>query len=196
MTNWHRIAIVAIALVATLGGPLPAPSAPPDPDSPPARVSRRAWAATGSAQQAGVIVAMAGFPDLSAARALPTKAAKTRFVVETLLRHAQKAQAGLRRDLDARGVPYQVLWINNSLFIPAADRDTLHWLSARPDVVSVDLDVQMRGVQAGIQSSESRVQNPALNTQHSALNTQHSALRIQNPKSPIHRMGRVACARA
>ena len=158
--KFHRIAMAAVALLAMFVQPFPVPSAPPEPDAPPGKVTPRAWTATRNAQRAGLIVTAAGFPDLSPARALPTKEAKTRFVVETLLRHAAQSQAGLRRDLDARSVRYQVLWINNSLFIPAADRATVRWLSARPDVASVDLDVQMRGVQAGWPAAESKIQNP------------------------------------
>lgn len=157
-----RMVIAAVALAATFIQPSPAPSAQPQPVSglPPGKVTPRVWAATGDAQQAGVIVTVAGFPDLSPARALTTKEAKTRFVAETLLRHAAKSQAGLRRELDARGVPYQVLWINNSLYLPRADRPLLRWLAMRPDVVTVDLDVQMRGVQAGWPAAESKIQNP------------------------------------
>ena len=142
----HSLAIMAAALLAVAAHPSPAPSAPPS-QQPPAKVTGRAWSATASAQQADVIVAVAGNPDLSAARALATKEAKTRYVAETLLQHASRAQAALRKELDARKVRYQVLWINNSLFIPSADRATLLWLGARADVTRVDLDIQMRGVQ-------------------------------------------------
>jgi serine protease AprX len=112
---------------------------------PPAKVARAAWdaAAVGTAD---VIVNAPGYPDLSPSGRLLSKEAKTRFVYETLTRYADAAQAKLRQALRARGTSFDVLWISNSLAVRGADRATLEWLSARPDVTRVDLDVQTRGI--------------------------------------------------
>ncbi|MCS7060485.1 MAG: S8 family serine peptidase [Anaerolineae bacterium] len=139
------LTLVTVLWVASPAVPVQADHWPAE-EPLPAKVTRRAWAAMADAQHTALIVTMAGFPDLSPARALLTKEAKTRFVVEALLRYVERAQAGLRRELDAQGVRYHVLWISNSLYIPSADRSLARRLAARPDVTSVDLDVQMRGV--------------------------------------------------
>jgi subtilisin family serine protease len=116
---------------------------------PPAKVSRAAWNAVSSASSATVdiIVNAQGYPDLALAQTLTTKDAKVRFVADTLIRYAERAQAGLRGDLASRKTPYRVLWLTNSIAIPAADKATVTWLAARKDVAQVDLDVQGRGIE-------------------------------------------------
>jgi uncharacterized repeat protein (TIGR01451 family) len=117
---------------------------------PPAKVSSEAWSAATSAANAtaDIIVSAQGYPDLSPARTLATKEAKTRFVADTLMRYADVAQASLRRDLAFRNLPYRVLWLTNAIAVPAANQATLVWLAARTDVKRVDLDVQGRGIES------------------------------------------------
>jgi subtilisin family serine protease len=116
---------------------------------PPAKVSGAAWNAAAAAAGAGadVIVTAQGYPDLSLARTLTTKEAKTRFVVDTLTRYADVSQASLRRDLAFRQLPYRVLWLTNSVAVPAASQTTLIWLAARTDVRRIDLDMKGRGIE-------------------------------------------------
>ena len=132
---------------------------------PPAKVSSEAWRVATSATNAtaDVIVSAQGYPDLSLARTLATKEAKTRFVADTLMRYADVAQASLRRDLTFRKLPYRVLWLTNAVAVPAASQATLVWLAARTDVKRVDLDVQGKGiesVQSPISNLESVVNAP------------------------------------
>ncbi len=140
-------AAAALAASACFVNPVPAPSAPPVPPVPPSKLAGRAWAATAEDARADIVVEVSGYPDLSPADRLSTKEAKTRYVAETLIRFAERAQATLRRDLASRGVPFRVLWISNSLYVPNADRAMLSWLGARPEVARVDLDVKARGVE-------------------------------------------------
>jgi subtilisin family serine protease len=117
---------------------------------PPAKVSADAWSAASSAADAtaDVIVSAQGYPDLSPAKTLATKEAKTRFVADTLMHYADVAQADLRRDLALRRVSYRVLWLTNAIAVPAADKSTMAWLAARADVRRVDLDVQGKGIES------------------------------------------------
>ena len=125
---------------------------------PPAKVSREAWNKALSAASADVIVNAQGYPDLSLAQTLSTKEARTRYVAEMLMRFAELAQAGLRRDLDKQHIAHRVLWLTNSIAIPAASQATLTWLAARADVAHIDLDVQGRGIEAQ-QSPISKLQS-------------------------------------
>lgn len=115
---------------------------------PSGRVSDAAWNATGDGAEADVIVNVAGYPDLSAARDLPTKQAKTRFVYEVLTTYVARAQASLQRELTRRGIRHTVLWLNNSIAIQGADRGLLDWLARRSDIAKVNLDGISRGVES------------------------------------------------
>ncbi len=127
---------------------------PPAPPEPPSSISARAWAATASSgATADVIVTAPGFPDLSPTSTLPTKEAKTRFVVEALLTHANRSQARLRAALAARRLDFFPLWITNQILVRGVDRPTLQWLSTRSDVIHVDLDEKTRGIQTGSRTS-------------------------------------------
>jgi serine protease AprX len=148
--------IVALSTLPTLAwspafAPAPAPEPPP-------KVARAAWEQAIQPDGTDVIVMAAGYPDLSPARALATKEARTRFVFEALLRFAERAQAGLRRGLDERGVAYHVLWITNSIAIPRADRALLQWLGNRVDVARVDVDAKSRGIET-VENAGRRVTN-------------------------------------
>ncbi|MCS6849101.1 MAG: S8 family serine peptidase [Anaerolineae bacterium] len=151
----------ALCLVTLTAWRLPAPPEPPP------RISARAWAATaGQGAVADVIVTAPGYPDLSPAYALRTKEAKTRFVAQALLAHAERAQAQLRADLAARGLSFFPLWITNQIVVRGVDRPTLRWLGARRDVIHIDLDEQTRGIE--------RVTEYRHPTPHSLLPTPNS----------------------
>ncbi|MCS7057184.1 MAG: S8 family serine peptidase [Thermoflexales bacterium] len=120
----------------------------PAPPEPPPKIAGRAWAATAKpGSVADVIVTLPGYPDLSPARTLRTKEAKTRFVFETLHAHAERTQARLRADLSARGLKFSALWITNQIVVWGADRPTLRWLATHTDVIRVDLDEKTRGIE-------------------------------------------------
>ncbi|MCL6510049.1 MAG: S8 family serine peptidase [Anaerolineae bacterium] len=142
----QRAWLIVLSLIAALALAAWRPAAPPEP---PPGVSARAWGATAAqGAVADVIVTARSYPDLSPARALRTKEAKTRFVVETLLAHASASQARLRADLAARGLSFFPLWITNQIVVRAVDRPTLRWLGTRDDVIHVDLDERTRGIES------------------------------------------------
>jgi len=137
--------LIVLSFVTMLALAAWGPAAPP---KPPPTVSARAWGATAAqGAVADVIVTARGYPDLSAARTLRTKEAKTRFVVQALSAHAAASQARLRAALSARGWDFSPLWLTNQIVIRNANRALLGWLAARDDVAYVDLDVKVRGIQ-------------------------------------------------
>jgi subtilisin family serine protease len=83
--------------------------------------------------QAEFLVVMADQADLASARRLDTKAAKGRFVYDTLYRKAQQSQAGVLALLSARGVPHRAYYIVNAVWV-RGDRALALELAARSDV--------------------------------------------------------------
>jgi subtilisin family serine protease len=59
------------------------------------------------------------------------------FVYNTLTQHAERTQAALRADLEARGVSYQSYWAAN-MIVATADRAVIESLAARADVAQID----------------------------------------------------------
>lgn len=141
----RRFLLIAVSVISTLALSAWQPLALPEP---PSKISPRAWSATtADGASADVVITAQGFPDLSPAQALPTKEAKTRFVVEALRAHADKSQAQLRADLAARGLDFTSLWISNQIAVKNVERATLRWLGARSDVAKIDLDEKTKGIE-------------------------------------------------
>ena len=87
-----RFAACALSVVAAL----PLSAAVPDATG---KITPWTLARTADGAVAEFLVVMDEQADLSAAGALPTKAAKGRFVYETLYRQAERSQAGVRLSL-------------------------------------------------------------------------------------------------
>ncbi|MCS6773541.1 MAG: S8 family serine peptidase [Anaerolineae bacterium] len=111
----------------------------------PGKVAARAWQAAQNGP-VDLIVTAHGYPDLSPARRMPTKAMRTEFVARMLMAHAEQAQRELRLALKQRGLRHTVLWITNQVAVHRATQEDLLWLSRRADVAHVDLDPPVRGV--------------------------------------------------
>lgn len=134
-----RLAVCALSVAAAL----PLSAAAPDPTG---KISPWTLARTADGAQAEFLVVMAEQADLSAAQALPTKAAKGRFVYDTLYPHAERTQAGVRALLDARSAEYRSFYIVNALWV-RGDRALADALAARPDVARVVGNPSVRVVQ-------------------------------------------------
>src|SRR5262245_60901696 len=91
---------------------------------------------TASGATAEFLVVMADRADISAAESLSTKAAKGRFVYDTLFRHAQQTQRDVLALLEARGVPHRSYYIVNAIWV-RGDRALALELAARPEVGQV-----------------------------------------------------------
>ncbi len=139
--KWPGLVRVAVGVCLTLSTLAGAPSAARA-RADDGRVTPKARAATESDKRADLYIIAVGWPDLSPALARDGKLAKTRFVVDTLRRHADRAQAGLRQGLTERGVVFQVVWLDNALRAADVGAGVLAWLASRDDVALVDVDSQ------------------------------------------------------
>lgn len=96
-------------------------------------------------KQPDLIVKFRGRPDLSAASTMAS-GPRGRFVYETLRAHAERAQAAVRLQLEQRHARrlvnrgYTILWIDNSLGVPAADADILNTLRNASEIESIRLN--------------------------------------------------------
>lgn len=142
-STWLYAVMLALLSMAWTVAGSPSPYASQEP---PPNVAAATWIATLDGNKVDVIVFAPGYPDLSTARSLPTKAAKTHYVFDMLTRYSANAQAGLRHELDSRHITYRVLWLINGIALAAIDRPTLLWLSARADVARVDPDEKTQGI--------------------------------------------------
>jgi serine protease AprX len=81
--------------------------------------------------------------NLAAAASLPTKAAKGRYVVDTLREVASRTQAPIVALLNKRGIPYQSFWVVNMIQVKG-NRALIDELAARADVKQIDANPQVR----------------------------------------------------
>ncbi len=87
---------------------------------------------------------LAAQADLTASASLPTKAAKGRFVFDTLRAAAARTQASIRALLDRSGVEYRAHWIVNLVTVVRGDRALVRTLAMRPDVAWIDVNDWVR----------------------------------------------------
>ena len=135
-----RFAACALSAVVTA---LPVTAAVPDPTG---KITPWTLARTADGAAAEFLVVMAEQADLSPADALPAKAAKGRFVYDTLYRQAEASQAGVRALLDARNAEYRAFYVVNALWV-RGDRALADALAARPEVARVIGNPRVRVVQ-------------------------------------------------
>ncbi|NJM41894.1 MAG: hypothetical protein HC853_14635 [Anaerolineae bacterium] len=118
---FFNLVFISVLLLSTLGLIRPSQAA----ERPPAKVDARLWQATANNGLSDVLITAAGYPDLSSARNLVGKEAKTQFVVNTLIAFANTAQASLRADLQSQNKAFFVLWASNQIALKAASRADL-----------------------------------------------------------------------
>ncbi len=104
-------------------------------DSP--KIDRWVLDQTAVNRQAEFLVMLADRADLREADRLTTRAAKGRYVYETLFAHAQRTQRPIIAWLQQRGVAYRSFYIVNAIWVKA-DRETALALAARSDVARLD----------------------------------------------------------
>ena len=101
---------------------------------------------TAKGRVAEFLVVLADQADLSAARALPTKKEKGRYVRDALWQKAQQTQAPLVQLLRQRGVPYRSFYIVNMIWVKG-DLALAAELSARPDVARIEGNPVIHNIQ-------------------------------------------------
>ena len=129
-------AAACIAAAAALDQPLPREL------SWQAKVPPRVLTAPAEEEQE-LLVVLQEQADLSGARDLPTKEAKTRYVFERLTETAARTQAPLRLELDASGISYQSFWITNMIAVRGR-ADLVEWLARRRDVARIEANAPIR----------------------------------------------------
>jgi subtilisin family serine protease len=97
--------------------------------------------AGGNATEA--LIVLSEQADLSPAASLPTKAAKGRFVVNSLRDVARRTQAPIVALLEKRGIAYQSFWVVNMIQV-SGNRALMDELAARADVKQIDANPHVR----------------------------------------------------
>src|SRR5947209_3001089 len=102
-----------------------------------AKIAPGVLAETATGGTDSIVIMLADQADVTAAYEMNDQDARGWFVYNTLTQHAARTQAGLRAELDARGVSYQSFWAAN-MIVTAADRALIESLAARNDVARID----------------------------------------------------------
>src|SRR3954447_15351684 len=110
------------------------------------KIAPAVLAETADGGSASIVILLADQADVSAAHEMIDQDARGWFVYNTLTQHAERTQAALRADLEARGVTYQSFWAANML-VATADRALIETLAARADVGRIDSNRPMRWIE-------------------------------------------------
>jgi serine protease AprX len=110
------------------------------------KIAPTVLAETADGGNASIVILLADQADLSAAYKMKDADARGWFVYNTLTQHAERTQAGLRADLDARGVTYQSYWAAN-MIIATANRAVIESVAVRDDVARIDSNNPVRWIE-------------------------------------------------
>src|SRR6202035_494543 len=100
---------------------------------------------TENGKQAEFLVVLSDQADLGGAEALTTKQEKGRFVRDVLLNKAEATQGPLLTWLRERNIEHRSYYIVNLIWV-RGNRDIASELAARPDVLRVEGNPQVRGI--------------------------------------------------
>ncbi|MFN0152398.1 MAG: S8 family serine peptidase [bacterium] len=140
--------MAAFAALATIAAPLRFACAA-EPPTAPLYEAPDAWRAKvspavldrASAEPAAFFVWLGEQADVRAADALPTKESKGAFVFATLREVADRTQAPILRDLEARGVEHRSLWLVNAVWVRGG-LDDVERMARRGDVARIVHDAR------------------------------------------------------
>jgi subtilisin family serine protease len=132
-------AVFPLVTLAVLSAPLAAHAAPAD------KIAPWVMEHTAGGGSAEFLVVLEAQADLGPARALAGKAAKGRFVRDTLWNLAQATQGPLLAELKARGVEHQAFYIVNAVWVKG-DRALALDLAARPDVARIEGNPRIQNI--------------------------------------------------
>jgi serine protease AprX len=127
------------------------------------KIAPEVLAETADGGSASIVILLADQADVSAAHEMKDENVRGWFVYNTLTQHAAETQAGLRAELDARGLSYQTFWAAN-MIVTTADRALIETLAARTDVARIDSNNPVRWIEppelANFSASPSRPSAP------------------------------------
>ena len=75
--------------------------------------------------------------DVKAAHRIANRAARGRFVVQTLQATASRSQNGVRGRLQGRGVAFKSFWVENKIYVPQGTLELARDLAQRPEVAAI-----------------------------------------------------------
>ncbi|HSP44681.1 MAG TPA: S8 family serine peptidase, partial [Chthoniobacterales bacterium] len=111
-----------------------------------AKIAPEVLAGIADSGSASIVILLADQADVSGAHQMKDPNARGWFVYNTLTQHASRTQAGLRAELETRGVTYQSFWAAN-MIVATADRALIEWLAAREDVARIDSNNAARWIE-------------------------------------------------
>jgi subtilisin family serine protease len=133
----RRLAAAGAAAALLIASLVAAPTgAGAGPQLSPAAVDSEVYAQLGAGGTTEFFVYLTETADLSAAGTFDTRAGQAGHVYRQLTRTARTSQAGLRAELDQRGIAYTPYWAVNTLLVEG-DRALVDELAARPDVARI-----------------------------------------------------------
>ena len=106
------------------------------------------WQAVASEGEVDILVVLRDSADLAAVPEGMDRVARGELVYDALRQAAGQAQAALRAELDAAGIPYRRFHIVNAIQV-RADEALLRTLAARPDVERVVANTPVPGIPQG-----------------------------------------------
>ncbi len=113
--------------------------------NPSVKISSRVMAETENGGTTEALIVLTEKADLRPAALLQSKVEKGRFVVNALREVANRTQAPILHDLQARGIPYQSFYIANMIKITGG-RAVMQELAARPDVASIEANPYVKAL--------------------------------------------------
>jgi serine protease AprX len=128
---------------------------------------------TAGGRQAEFLVVLADQADVSGAKALKTKQEKGRYVRDNLWNKAQATQAPLLQWLRARNIEHRSYYIVNLIWVRAGI-DVAQTLAARPDVLRIEGNPQIRNIIPKPSSAAQSAQPQAPDSIESGINYTHA----------------------
>jgi serine protease AprX len=104
---------------------------------PASKIAPEVLTETSDGRRASVLIFLTDQADVSAANAMKDQDARGWYVYNSLRRHAEQTQAGLKLFLATRGIEFQSFWVANML-VAEVDRATADELATRRDVAQID----------------------------------------------------------
>jgi subtilisin family serine protease len=111
-----------------------------------AKIAPEVLAETAEGGSASIVILLSNQADVSAAHQMKDQDARGWYVYNALTQHAARTQAGLRAELEARGVSYQSFWAAN-MIVATADGALIESLAAREDVARIDSNNAVRWIE-------------------------------------------------
>jgi len=130
---------------------------------------------TADGKQAEFLIVLADQADLSGAEALTTKQEKGRYVRDVLWNKAQATQGPLLTWLRERNIEHRSYYIVNVIWVKG-NRDIASELAARPDVLRVEGNPQVRGIPEALSVQEETSQPERVTTVEPGIAYTHAPL--------------------